>query len=195
MALFEIIWASKKGGLTLKKLTYLLLTAGLLLTPLAHSEDEPLRAAGPLLFKPDASWKETPVTSSMRAAQFSVPAAGEAGEDGEVVVFHFAPGQGGDVAANVERWQSQFAEPAKKEISEMTIDGRVATVVTLSGTYLGGSMMMPATPEKPKPDYTLQVAIVPSDKGNVFFRFTGPSALVERNGGAFKRVIESARFS
>ncbi len=59
------------------------------------------------------SWKQQPVTSNMRVAQFEVPAAEGDTEPGELVYFFFAGGAGG-VKANLQRWIDQFEAKDRK---------------------------------------------------------------------------------
>jgi hypothetical protein len=56
------------------------------------------------------SWAQKETTSSMRAAQFSIP--GEK-HDADLVVFYFGDPTGG-VKANVDRWISQFQQDGLK---------------------------------------------------------------------------------
>ncbi|NNE00179.1 MAG: hypothetical protein HKN47_22900 [Pirellulaceae bacterium] len=55
------------------------------------------------------NWEEVKTTSSMRAAQFRIPASAEGTETADLVVFYFG-GPTGGVKANVERWLGQFDE-------------------------------------------------------------------------------------
>src|ERR671912_2758201 len=70
-----------------------------------------------------AAWKAE-AARPMRAATYSIPnVAGESGT-AECVVNYFGPGQGGDVAANMERWRGQVlgadGEPATAKIDKRT---------------------------------------------------------------------------
>ena len=61
-------------------------------------------AIGPFALAPPAGWTVKPVTSSMRAAQFIIPPAG----DIELIVYYFGPSGAGSVEDNLDRWFSQF---------------------------------------------------------------------------------------
>ncbi len=73
--------------------------------------------------KPEGWVEETP-SSSMRRAQYRVPA--ESG-DGECVVFYFGPGQGGGAQANADRWAGQFEQPDGRPSTEV-METRTVTV-------------------------------------------------------------------
>ena len=64
-------------------------------------------------FKRPASWEWVETTSAMRKAQLKVNDADKK-NFAEVVFFHFGPGDGGGVQANVDRWFSQFEARAKR---------------------------------------------------------------------------------
>src|SRR5579871_219033 len=71
--------------------------------------------AGDLKLTIPETWKQPPTTSSMRLAQFEVPAAAGDSEDGEIVIFNFGAAGGGGVDANVKRWVGQFQEEGRKQ--------------------------------------------------------------------------------
>ncbi len=128
----------------------------------------------------------------MRAATYTVPAAGGDREDGECAVFYFGPGQGGSVEANVQRWISQFETKAKPQTAKKTINGLAVTTIDLSGTYLASAG--PMSPAKTsKPGYRLLGGIVEAPQGPVFFKFTGPAKTVAANQAAFDKLLASLR--
>lgn len=59
------------------------------------------------------SWKQQRPATSMRAAQFEIPAAKGDKDPGELVFFYF-PGGAGGVKGNLERWINQFDEKGRK---------------------------------------------------------------------------------
>jgi hypothetical protein len=142
-------------------------------------------------FKRPDKWEKVETTSSMRKAQFKVNDAGKK-NSAEVVFFHFGPGDGGGVQANVERWFGQFQEPREKlgAKSEKTKIGKHdVTFVRAEGTYLSG---MPGGARTPQPGSALHGAIIESEQGAVFVKMTGPSALVKSAEGDFRKMIDSA---
>src|SRR5438876_18006 len=56
-----------------------------------------------------AGWASRTPSSSMRLAEYVLPATPEG--SGEVVVFFFGPAMGGNVDANLSRWKGQFSNP------------------------------------------------------------------------------------
>ena len=152
-------------------------------------------ALGPFSMVVPAGWAENPSTSSMRAAQFTLPAP--AGGDAEVIVYHFGETGAGSVPANIDRWVSQFQQAGGKPSSEAAkiekaqYAGQEASVVSVSGRYVA-----PATPggqPQDKPDQSLVAAIVPSPKGPYYFRLIGSNAAVAAQEGAFRRALESLK--
>lgn len=142
-------------------------------------------------------WQPVPISSSMRVAQFAVPPkpSENTHERGEVVFFHFHPGDGGTVEANVRRWIGQFQEsPEESDARTATEDitGIKVTFVAAQGTYNSG---MPGGPTTPKPNFALRGAILETPQGNVFVRFTGPRILVEENEELFTDMIRKAAAS
>ena len=146
-------------------------------------------AAG-IHWTPPASWKaEGP--RPMRAATYSIPAAGGDKEGGECQVNYFGPGQGGPVDANVKRWIAQFPGGEKNaKTAQRTIHGVNVTTVDASGTYTGMGGPMAQT-QTTKPNYRLLGAIVEAPQGSVFFKFTGPAKTVAANQAKFDAMIDS----
>ena len=163
----------------------LLLVCGLALDVRAQS------AAG-IRWTTPAGWKvEAP--RPMRAATYSIPSAGGAAP-AECVVNYFGPGQGGTVAANVERWTGQVlgsdGKPAPAKITNRNVRGIKVTVVDSSGAYTGMGGPMVSSP-KPVPGYRLLGAIAEGPQGTVFFKFTGPVKTIAAQQGAFDGLLAS----
>jgi len=145
---------------------------------------------GEFAFQTPTGWESVKVVSSMRKAQFKV--SGEGKTSAEVVFFHFGPGGGGGAQANIDRWFGQFQEPKDKlnaKTEEVKVKGRKVTYVQAEGTYLSG---MPGEAKTPQPGTMLLGAIVASEEGDVFVKFTGPSALGKASQPAFRKMIEGA---
>jgi hypothetical protein len=128
----------------------------------------------------------------MRAATYVVPAAAGDSEDGECAVFYFGQGQGGDVDANIKRWNGQFeGGAAAPKPAQTTINGLKVTTIEHSGTYLAGGPMMKAATKKP--GYRMAGAIVEAPQGNVFFKLTGPAKTVQAAKPAFDKMMQSVK--
>ncbi len=162
---------------------------GLLVLLLAASDL--LFAAGPVEFqvgaftfaRPD-DWKWIIPASTMRKAQLEAPGTNQ--EKAEITFFHFGPGQGGGVQANIDRWFGQFqgGPTSKNEVTE----GRTRIFyVQASGTFQSG---MPGGPTTPMTNYALLGAILTDEEsGDVFVKMTGPAAVVESASVLFNTMI------
>lgn len=159
----------------------------------------PVRAADPVefgvgnfTFERPEGWQWVPSTSAMRKAEMSIPA--EDGKDAaEVVFFHFGPGQGGSVDANIARWLNQFeggAQAANPKVSQAKAGGMEIYFVEAKGTFLKG---MPGQPGTPMPNYgMLAVILVDGTGGDVYVKMTGPEAAVQKAAEAFRKMIIDA---
>jgi hypothetical protein len=142
-------------------------------------------------FTRPTSWEWVESASPMRKAQLKVNSEDKK-SSAEVVFFHFGQGQGGDTKANIDRWFGQFEGPREKlnpKTEEKSVSGRKVTYVQAEGTYLEGP---PFGQKTPRPGYTLLGAILESEQGNVFVKFTGSSALAKSSQSDFQKMVESA---
>ncbi len=137
------------------------------------------------------TWIEHPPTSSMRAANYTVPGR-DGNEAGHIVVFYFGPTQGGTIEDNISRWRSQFQVTDSGDLPEPKIDhfdaGSMAvTLVELAGDWqeMGSASFTP--------DQLFLSAIVEAPVGKVFIRFPGQTATVEANREDFMAMIRGLR--
>ncbi|MCI0568251.1 MAG: hypothetical protein L0Z52_08705 [Acidobacteria bacterium] len=155
----------------------------------------PVEAGGGLIWTVPSSWIEEPPASSMRKAQYSLPAAPGDPEPGQCAVFYFGVGQGGDIQANVDRWAAQFVDAAgghpAPTVTQGTVAGRKVMKVTTEGTYTPSPMM--GGDMTPKPGQKLLGAIVEGPDSNWFFKCTGPKKTVELHREEFDALIGSVR--
>ncbi len=146
-----------------------------------------------LVWTDPPGWTVEPPSSSMRKAQYSVPAAAGDPEPGQCAVFYFGAGQGGDVKANVDRWAAQFADASGGHPVPQISEGRVAGLkvmrVSAEGTYTPSPMM--GGDGTPKPGQMLLGAIVEGADANWFFKCTGPKKTMEASRPAFESLVES----
>jgi hypothetical protein len=162
--------------------------------PSADASRREFGAAG-VRWRSPARW--TPETGRpMRVVSYAIPAAAGDPEGGELGVFFFGSGQGGDVDSNLERWYGQFVQPdgrpvgAAERREKRIISGLPVTVVEISGTYLLSPF--PMSPEKtPKPGYRMLGAIVEAPQGNVFFKLTAPEATARAAAPEFDALLGS----
>jgi len=132
----------------------------------------------------------------MRAAQYAIPSTG-GGEAGELALFFFGAGQGGDVNANIERWIAQMepsegkaAAEAKRErhrVGDVTI-----STVRLDGNY-SGSMMPGMGGGVEKPGYRMWAAVVEGEGGPWFFKAVGPEKTIEDAEASLDALVDSVK--
>jgi hypothetical protein len=156
------------------------------------------KSLGSLRLSVPAGWVEQAPSSSMRKAQFTLPRANGDGEDGELVVFYFGPGQGGSVEANIDRWVGQFGQPDgssskdKVKTSKSEVAGMPVTFVEVTGTYQ--APIMPGAPERHNsPGYRLLAAVVETSDGPWFFKLVGPKKTIAKWSDSFDHFIKSIR--
>lgn len=137
-------------------------------------------------------WEREVVTSSMRAAQYKVPASKADGEEGTFVVFR---GIGGSPEENIQRWISQITEKPSPP-QRATIDagnGLTIHTVQMTGTYTVGTMM--GGSGSPEPDTMFLGAVITGGPGQfpVFLRLTGPRTTVEPRLDEWNAVLASVK--
>ncbi len=161
--------------------------------------DRTVRAAGaPLVFEPPQDWIVEQPTSGMRKAQYRLPRADGDPEDAECVVYFFGSMGGGDVAANIDRWASQFEQPDGRpsqevlEQSERKVAGMPVHEVRLSGTYVAETTPGSGVRVN-KPGFRLLAAILQSDHGDYFIKLVGPEKTVEKHAAAFRDFVSGVK--
>ncbi len=127
----------------------------------------------------------------MRKGELLTPAP-EGSDPALVTFFHFGPGMGGTVQANLDRWLGQFeASPEEKQARSATETIGITPVsfVSARGTFLSG---MPGGPTTPVPGQALLGAILQHPQGDVYVKMTGPQAVVEAAEPAFVGMVRRA---
>lgn len=160
----------------------------------ANAAEDGALKVGEFTFKPNAPWKaKESAPRPMSQGGFSLPAA-DGGKPMDADFYHFGNGQGGDVEANVTRWKGQF-QPAedgtavKFDREEWTFGKRKVTLVILQGTFMNGS---PFGAKTAMPDSAMIGAILQSDSGDVFVKFTGPAKQILASREAFLKLLGTA---
>lgn len=141
-----------------------------------------------------AAWVEEQPSSSMRLAQYRIP-AGDAAGDANLVLYFFGQGQGGTPQANIARWQSQFSKPGggsvEPIVETLQVGGMPVTVAEFRGDYARGVGTGPVGPAEP--DQILLASIVESPGGNVYVQLYGPAASVSKQRAAYMGFIQGIR--
>lgn len=162
--------------------------------PLPSSNPPP---ADTIAYERPEAWKEEPVKSQLRKAQFLIPRAEGDSEDGQMVVFYFGPGQGGGVEGNIERWKSMFStadgkpvpdSQAKRDSKE--VDGMKVTTLDVTGRY--ADPMAGKTTAAPQ-DWRMLAAIVETPDGPWFFKAVGPMATMNAHQQSFDKFVTSIK--
>ncbi len=139
-------------------------------------------------------WKPKQSPSSMRLATYEVPASSVESGAGELAIFYFGPQQGGEVDANLRRWEGQFQDVREGSVkhSERRANGMVQHVIEIpEGTY--SNRMGPGPSDTPQPRYGLLGAVVAAPSGNYFFKLTAPSGTVKAQREAFLGLLDSVK--
>ena len=152
---------------------------------------------GELRLKAPEGWQSERPSTTMRVAQYQLPAAEGDSEPGSLVVFYFGPGQGGSTNANIERWIGQMQQPggtsSKDSATEtQTVNGLKVTLLDVSGTYTGGDMAGGAG--QVKPNFRMRAAVIDTPKGAYFIKLVGPKKTIDRWDQGFQEFIKSAEF-
>ncbi len=147
-------------------------------------------AAAEIDFDLPAGWQSEPA-SGMRLAQAAIPGPGGAGQ---LAVFYFGPGSGGDVESNIQRWVGQMepeqgAEPTRQSFE--TENGFRITWVDVTGTLLPSTMG--SGPTTPQPNSRLLGAVVEGPGGPWFFKATGPKDTMAAEREHFLAMLRSVR--
>jgi hypothetical protein len=142
------------------------------------------------------AWTAKPPESTMRLAEYELPASAGDADTAEAVVYYFGPGQGGDVDSNVARWRAQFSDesgnPPDPVITKIDNVSFSSTLVEFHGKYNRG-IGMGGQPSEAKSDQVLLAAIVETPKGNLYVQAYGPSAGVLAQKDAFLSFVRSIR--
>ena len=153
-------------------------------------------SVGGMQFKVPSEWKQVDPENSMRFAEFQF---GSGSDTIELVVFFFAPGQGGTQEANIARWASQFTDDKGQAIQpafrRTVVNNMMVSRIELLGNYSRGAGVgvNAATLKK---NQALYAAIVTTPmQGNLTFHFFGPRATVKKHEKKLDTVLKSMQFT
>lgn len=156
----------------------------------------PTFPVGDLKFTIPSKWKIEPVESPSRGGQWRVPPLHGEGEGGEVVAFYFGPGVGGTAKENIESWIGTMfnaeGNPAAAEIKHHDVGPFKISQVVIFGTY-NQVISLPGAPPAHKANYGLLGAVIENPQGNIYWRFTGPEALITATLPLFNKVVDSVK--
>ena len=148
---------------------------------------------GNLLVKVPEGWRSRPPSSSLRIAEYLLPAPeGSSAGAAELAVFARI---GGSTEDNVNRWYGQFEQPDGTPTAEMSRrwdvscrSGITATLVDISGTFKGGMGPMAG---KTIPDFRMLAAIVQAGNTVYHLKLTGSRTSVDLWASDFEQLVTS----
>jgi hypothetical protein len=131
-------------------------------------------------------WTQTPKTSGMRLATFSI----KEGDKEAVCTIITLRGEAGGLKANVERWLGQIAGPtaAGGETVNQLLDKQDKFLT--NGQF--PAVFIDYTPITPNPsDKSILVTIITVQGNSVFIKMTGEKSILEKNKSKFKALCRS----
>ena len=163
-------------------------------------------ALAPVVWDTPGSWTTVNAPNAPRSgpkkASYNVPKAGNDKEEAVVLVTFNGTGDKGDPAKTYKEWFDQFdgnLGPTAKRETFTNSHGLEIEMVEVAGTYKV-ALAPPVGPQKKaavqmvKNDFRLVGAVVKSpDRGNWFFKLTGPNETVQSARSALRSLLESAR--
>lgn len=188
------------AGLLLVSLTSCLACANRGSTAVAnHPPTSAQNGSGEIKFKAPDGWTTEKPTSSMRAAQYTLPKAEGDKEDATLVLYYFGANQGGTAQANIDRWIGQMKQAdgsdskSKAKTEEMTVNGLKVTTVDVTGIYT--AEMAPGSQTfHNDADYRLRAAVIETPKGNYFVKLAGPVKTIARWDKEYNDYLKSFEF-
>ncbi len=153
-------------------------------------------AAG-LAFTIPSRWVSERPSSAMRLGQYRIPSTEPGVADGEVTLFHFGVGRGGDAESNLARWAGQFQqEDGSKAIDHAVIDklesnSLTITTIEVNGRYV--SSMPGGAKSYNEPGWRLMGGIIEGDGGPWFFKAVGPEKVITGAREEFLDLLRSGR--
>ncbi len=167
--------------------------------PVARDTDVQLSGpsfpVGNLTFTIPSRWQIQMVDGPARGGQWRVPPLRGQGDAGEVVTWFFGPGAGGTAEENIMAWIgtmfSPGGHPADKQW-QYKAGGFPVSQVVIFGTY-NEAVASPGIPPLARPNYVLLGTVIENSAGNIYWRFTGPEALVTATLPLFNKMIESVK--
>ena len=153
---------------------------------------------GRLLFTAPSDWTTRQPQSSMRVAEYQLPATPGDTEPGELVVYYFG-GSGGTVDANIQRWLGQMKQPDGRDTAAVAkresraINALNISLLDVSGTYIA-EVRPGSTEHYNKPSYRMRAAVIETPRGPYYVKLVGPEKTIARWGDAFAAFVESMHF-
>jgi hypothetical protein len=166
------------------------------------SDDSPdgavFRADGLQFILPER-WVAEPAANDVRAGQWRLPASRGAApgpDDGELVVFYFGPVQGGTAQENIDGWRGTIRDASGNPVAGVVTTRRAGgfkiTELIAAGAYRDPAPMA-GLPPVLRPGYQLAGAVIEGPQGNLYWRLTGPAALVTAALPLLRQAIDGVK--
>jgi gluconolactonase len=140
------------------------------------------------------AWQQGRPSSSMRAAQFTIPNPEKQGDSAELVVFYFG-GPTGGIQSNLQRWIGQFSESERKVdvVTGKCRDGSYV-LADISGTWKKpiGPPMLRKTVDAPGSRVIGVILIQKKENAEedyYFLKLSGPDELVRQQADALRKAF------
>jgi hypothetical protein len=157
-------------------------------------------AVAPLAWDAPGAWTrlEAPPTGPQKAS-YRVGKTGNDKEDAEVNVLFFGTGSKGDPAPVFKAWVAQFQGDVGQQHEDLDVKGFKVETVETSGTLK--IALTPPTPHGKHPPVQMVkdhfrlygVVVKTPDRGNWFFKLTGPDETVQSAKSALRGLLETLR--
>jgi hypothetical protein len=157
-------------------------------------------AAAPLAWDAPGAWTrlEAPPSGPQKAS-YRINKTGNDKDDAEMNVFFFGTGAKGDPAPVFKGWLGQFDGAPEAKRATLDVKGFKVETVEVTGTYK--IALTPPTRghnhppvQMVKEHYRLYGAVVRTpDRGNWFFKLTGPDDTVQSATSALRGLFETLR--
>jgi hypothetical protein len=159
-------------------------------------------AVAPLVWDVPPTWTVNPAVrhGAAQKAAYHVPKAGDAKGEAEVVVVFFGTGSVGDVEKSFATWSAEFEAPDGAPPKRAPLDGGHFPIDTLEtagkykvavGPHVGPQKRSPV--QVTRENFRMVGAVVKTkDRGNWFFKITGPEDSVAAARDTFLAMVRSA---
>ena len=144
------------------------------------------------------NWKAVKPGSSMQVLSFIIPKVNGDKYDGQLTVYYFGKGSGGDAKANISRWKGMIkpAEGVKDEDAYKTTEMKAGDVkiTVFEGNSAYKHKNRPFDPNEAgemRANYRLVGVVFDSPNGPYFIRMVGPAKTLEANRKGFENWLKS----
>jgi hypothetical protein len=156
--------------------------------------------AATLKFDAPAGWVSKTPSSTMRVAEWTLPAPSKTGEDATLTLYFFGAAMGGNAQANIDRWVGQMAQPdgkPSKDVAKISMqtnpNGLKTTTVDVSGTYV--AEVTPGSAEHFNKAGWRQIAVLVETPGGPYFvKAVGPSDAIAKWEATIKDFLNSIKY-